>query len=59
MSVAILDHRRNRIGISGTGGTTGAGVGRKHRDCDLDDSYAEPFRASYVLGPLRVLSVIW
>jgi len=41
MSVAILDHRRNPIGISGR-----AGVGRKYRDCDLDDSYAEPFRAS-------------
>jgi len=43
MSVAILDHRRNPIGISGTGGTTRAGVGHKYRDCDLDDSYAEPF----------------
>jgi len=46
MSAAILDPRRNPIGISGTGGTTRAGVGPKHRDCDLDDSYAEPFRAS-------------
>ena len=59
MSAAILDPRRNPIGISGTGGTTRAGVGPKHRDCDLDDSYAESFRANYALGPLRVLSVIW
>jgi len=58
MSVAILDHRRNPIGISGTGGTTRAGVGRKYRDCDLDHFYAEPFRGNYALGPLRVLSVL-
>ncbi len=58
MSAAILDHRRNPIGISGTGGTTRAGVCRKYRDCDLDDSYAESFRASHTLGPLRVLSVL-
>src|SRR5947208_7925024 len=51
MSAAILDHRPNRIGISSRVGTTRAGVGRKYRDCDLDDSYAEPFRASYALGP--------
>ena len=51
MSAAILDHRRNPIGISGTGGTTRAGIGRKFRDCNLDDSYAESFRDSYALGP--------
>ena len=51
MSAAILDHRPNRIGISSRVGTTRAGVGRKYRDCDLDHSYAEPFRASYALGP--------
>jgi hypothetical protein len=40
MSAAILDHRRNLIDISGRGGTTRAGVDRKYRDCNLDDSYA-------------------
>jgi len=33
MSAAILDHKRNPIGISGTRGSTRAGVGRKYRDC--------------------------
>jgi len=51
MSAAILDQRRNPIGVSGTGGTTRAGIGRKYRDCDVDDSYAESFEASYALGP--------
>jgi hypothetical protein len=51
VSLAILDHRSNPAGMSGRGGTTRAGVGRKYRDCDLDDSYAEPFQASYALGP--------
>ena len=51
MPAAIVDQRRNPIGISGRGGTTRVGVGRKYRDCDLDDSYAESFRASYALGP--------
>jgi hypothetical protein len=56
MSAAILDHKRNPIGISGTGGTTRAGVGRKYRDCNLDDSYAESFRAGYALGASRLQS---
>jgi hypothetical protein len=51
MSAAILDRRRNPIGVSGAGGTTRAGIGRKFRDCNLHDSYAESFRASYALGP--------
>jgi hypothetical protein len=51
VSAAILDHRRNSTGISGSGWDHPAGVGRKYRDCDLDDSYAESFRASYALGP--------
>jgi hypothetical protein len=41
MSAAILDHRRNRTGISGSGWDYPTGVGRKYRDCNLDDSYAE------------------
>ena len=59
MSAAILDHRRNPIGISGTGGTTRAGVGRKFRDCNLDDSYAESFRAGYALGASRLQSCLY
>ena len=51
MSAAILDHRRNPIGVSGSGWGHPTGVGRKYRDCNLDDSYAESFRASYALGP--------
>jgi hypothetical protein len=51
VSAAILDHRRNPTGISGSGWDHPAGVGRKYRDCDLDYSYAESFRASYALGP--------
>ena len=47
MSAAILDHRRNPTGISSRDGTTGPGAGRKYRDCNLDDSYEELFRASY------------
>jgi len=27
------------------------GFGRKYRECCIDDSYAESFRASYALGP--------
>ena len=46
MSAAILDHRRNPTGISGSGWDHPAGVGRKYRDCDLDDSYAESFRVT-------------
>jgi hypothetical protein len=50
MSAAILD-TDNLIGISGRGGTTRAGVGRKYRDCYIDDSYAESFGTSYALEP--------
>ena len=41
MSAAILDHKRNPIGISGTGGTTRAAVGANIATANLDDSYAE------------------
>ena len=47
------------IGISGTGGTTRAGVGPKYRDCNLDDSYAESFRADYALGASRLQSCLY
>ena len=59
MSAPILDHRRNPTGISGTGGTTRAGVDRKYRDCNLDDSYAESFRAGYALGASRLQSCLY
>jgi len=59
MSAAILDQTRNPIGISGTGGTTRAGVGRKYRDCNLDNSYAESFRAGYALGASRLQSCFY
>jgi hypothetical protein len=54
MSAANLDHRRNPIGVSRRGGTTRAGIGRKFRDCNLDDSHAESFRAGYALGASRL-----
>jgi hypothetical protein len=54
MSAAILDRRSNLIDISRRGGITRAGVGRKYRDCNLDDSYAESFRAGYALGASRL-----
>jgi hypothetical protein len=50
MSAAILDQRRNPIGISqGVGNPKG--IGRKYRECCIDDSYAESFGASYALRP--------
>jgi hypothetical protein len=50
MSAAILDQRRNPIGISqGVGNPKG--IGRKYRECCIGDSYAESFGASYALRP--------
>ena len=51
MSAAILDHRRIPSVSQVRDGTTRAGVGRKYRECCIDDSYAESFGASYALGP--------
>jgi hypothetical protein len=59
MSAAILDRRSNFIDSSRRGGITRAGVGRKYRDCNLDDSYAESFRAGYALGASRLQSCFY
>jgi hypothetical protein len=48
MSAAILDQRGNPIGILGR---RPGGIGRKYRECCIDDSPAESFGASYALGP--------
>jgi len=50
MSAAILDQRRNPIGISRRSGQPG-GYWPQISRLYLDDSYAESFGASYALGP--------
>jgi hypothetical protein len=58
MSAAILDRKRTHRYLR-HGWTTGAGVGPKYRDCNLDDSYAESFRAGYALGASRLQSCLY